>query len=45
MVGLSGQIGHAINLDAAGDMRAEVSQQRQMVVGDAASGSRIPPFG
>src|ERR1035437_4463957 len=35
MIARSDQIGHAVNLYAAGDKRLEVIQHRQMVVGDA----------
>src|ERR1019366_3790935 len=35
MIARSDQIGHAMNLYAAGDKRLEVIQHRQMVVGDA----------
>src|ERR1017187_10395359 len=35
MIGRSSQIGHSMNLYSAGDMRFEVIQHRQLVVGDA----------
>src|ERR1035437_7397412 len=37
MIARSDQIGHAMNLYSAGDMRCEVIQHRQLVVGDAPS--------